>query len=81
MVRLGEHCVRTDPDCEWIVTEKNRRVKRCADLVLDVAVIDSIVHEKFDQPYRQNDIALLRLNTSIKSTGLYINRYFTIVNI
>jgi hypothetical protein len=67
MVRLGELDERSNPDCELTLEE---HVMTCADKVLDIPVIESIVHEKFDVPYRQNDIALLRLKTSIKPTGI-----------
>lgn len=67
MVRLGELDERSNPDCEPTLEE---HVMTCADKVLDIPVIESIVHEKYDVPYRQNDIALLRLNTSIKPTGI-----------
>jgi hypothetical protein len=69
MVRLGELDERSNPDCEPTLEE---HVMTCADRVVDIPVIESIVHEKFDVPHRQNDIALLRLNTSIKPTGIYL---------
>ena len=68
MVRLGELDARSNPDCEPSFVE---HAMTCADGVIDIPVIETIVHEKFDVPFRQNDIALLRLNTSIKPTGIF----------
>ncbi len=78
MVRLGELDERSNPDCEPTFAE---HVTTCADRVLDIPVIESIVHEKFDVPYRQNDIALLRLNTSIKPTGIFYSSYCFVLHI
>lgn len=73
MVRLGELDERSDPDCEHKLLpglSNNERLVTCADRFVDVPVVQSIVHERFDTPYRQNDIALLRLNTSITPTSM-----------
>lgn len=75
MVRLGELDERSNPDCEPAFLGGSsygaRRLLRCADRIVDVPVDQSIVHERYDVPYRQNDIALLRLNASIKLTGIF----------
>lgn len=60
-VRLGEWDLTSDPDCEDDL---------CADPVVDIPLAELIVHEKY-QPYskdHENDIALLRLNRSVKFT-------------
>ena len=78
MVRLGELDERSNPDCEPVSALSELlggdmgSLMRCADRVIDVPVIQLIVHERFDVPYRQNDIALLRLSTSIKLTGIFL---------
>lgn len=71
MVRLGELDERSDPDCEQTLSGRtnNRRLVTCADSILDVPVVETIVHQRYDQPQHRNDIALLRLNASVKPTG------------
>lgn len=71
MVRLGELDVRSDPDCEQSLLGRtnNRRLVKCTDGILDIPVVEFIVHQRFNQPQHQNDIGLLRLNASVKLTG------------
>ncbi|KAG8307791.1 hypothetical protein J6590_013488 [Homalodisca vitripennis] len=56
-VRLGEHRIYTNPDCD-------RRV--CAPPVQDVQVEEHKCHENYDRFVRQNDICLLRMASPIR---------------
>lgn len=61
-VRLGEWDLSSERDCEE---------DRCSDPVLNVPVIERIVHKKY-KPFsrsQENDIALLRLNQTVKFTS------------
>lgn len=53
-VRLGEHNLLTDRDCED---------GECADPVIDIPIAERIIHESYDPNSRAqaNDIALVRL--------------------
>ncbi|KAF2900708.1 hypothetical protein ILUMI_05478 [Ignelater luminosus] len=61
-VRLGEHNVKTDVDCDGS--------KYCSDPPVDVEVEEVILHEGYneDDSYIQVDIALLRLKKKINYT-------------
>ncbi|XP_017015614.3 spaetzle-processing enzyme-like [Drosophila takahashii] len=64
-VRLGEHNIRTNPDCQ----DTNGK-RRCALPHLDIGVENSIVHNNYnvvDGKY-YNDIALLRLQKPVRYT-------------
>ncbi|XP_063216366.1 phenoloxidase-activating factor 3-like [Bacillus rossius redtenbacheri] len=65
VVRLGEHNLATEPDCDQML-------HYCADPVVDVPVETAIRHEMFNSPYLKNDIALLRLQVPINMTTEYI---------
>ncbi|XP_043662908.1 spaetzle-processing enzyme [Drosophila teissieri] len=63
-VRLGEHNLSTSPDC--IVLPSNK--EQCAPAHLDIKVSLSIKHEQYytiHGRYYYNDIALLRLESSV----------------
>ncbi|ROT62135.1 prophenoloxidase activating enzyme III [Penaeus vannamei] len=63
-VRVGEHTVGQDPDCQ-----KNR----CAPSPQDIAVEQVVVHEDYGTPCLNcNDIALLRLATPARIDNLYV---------
>ncbi|XP_064292592.1 transmembrane protease serine 9-like [Plodia interpunctella] len=56
-VRLGEHDVRTDPDCVLDV---------CAPKVQDVKVKRTIIHPQFNNPEFHNDLAIIELEKPVK---------------
>ncbi|XP_037789161.1 phenoloxidase-activating factor 1-like [Penaeus monodon] len=63
-VRVGEHTVGRDPDCQKNV---------CAPSPQDIAVEQVIVHEAYGSPCLScNDIALLRLATPARIDNLYV---------
>ncbi|EDV30423.1 uncharacterized protein Dana_GF23281 [Drosophila ananassae] len=59
-IRLGEHRISTLEDCR-----QQGRKKKCAPPVLDVGIEKYLIHEKYDSRHIMNDIALLRLNTTV----------------
>ncbi|XP_055323307.1 serine protease easter-like isoform X2 [Sitodiplosis mosellana] len=63
-VRLGEHNLLTDLDCE------DDSEIDCADPVIDVAINQTIYHERYQSnlPGQHHDIALIRLAQSITFT-------------
>ncbi|KAF2896512.1 hypothetical protein ILUMI_09661 [Ignelater luminosus] len=62
-VRVGEHTIITDPDCEV------RFGKRyCADPVQDLEIAEVIPHPEFDTKTFANDIGLIRLANRINIT-------------
>jgi len=63
-VRLGEHNIQTDPDCEQ---------GYCAEPVQDFLPESIIVHEDYNNPAYKNDIAIIRLNKPIVYNGKFIN--------
>lgn len=56
MVRLGEHNINTDPDCEFDV---------CADPLQDYTPSELIVHKDYGKPQFKNDISLIRLDRHV----------------
>ncbi|KAF2902747.1 hypothetical protein ILUMI_03437 [Ignelater luminosus] len=66
-VRLGEHNVEKDEDCEGDNTIGSQY---CADPVVNVEVEERIVHTSFDSDDKNayNDIALLRLKKEVNYT-------------
>ncbi|XP_031619831.1 serine protease easter-like isoform X2 [Contarinia nasturtii] len=61
-VRLGEHDLRTDIDCD--------DDEVCAPPVVNVDILETFVHEAYDpnSPTQYNDIALMRLSHSVEFT-------------
>lgn len=59
-VRLGEHRISTERDCR-----QQGRKEKCAPPVKDVGIEKILIHEKYDSKRISNDIALLRLNSSV----------------
>ncbi|KYM76561.1 Serine protease easter [Atta colombica] len=55
-VRLGEHNILTNPDCEQ---------GYCAEPVQDFLPESVIVHENYNKPEFKNDIAIIRLNKPV----------------
>ncbi|CAG9789267.1 unnamed protein product [Diatraea saccharalis] len=55
-VRLGEHDIRTDPDCELSI---------CAPAVQDRGIINATIHPSFNIPPFHNDLAILRLDIPV----------------
>lgn len=60
-VRLGEHNVNTEKDCDPLT-------RICAPPVLDFYIEDIIVHQQYDPKKLSNDIALLRLATTVNTS-------------
>ncbi|KAF2899036.1 hypothetical protein ILUMI_07139 [Ignelater luminosus] len=60
-VRLGEWRRSTDDDCD-----DPSDIETCADPVLDVPIIEKIVHPFYNKKNRNNNIALLLLQKKIK---------------
>lgn len=58
-VRLGEHNLLTDQDCD---------VDECAPPVIDNPVAETIVHENYRAAKNDDDIALIRLANPITFT-------------
>lgn len=56
-VRLGEHDIRTNPDCQLRV---------CAPKVQDRHIKISKKHPQFDKPPFHNDIAILELESPVE---------------
>ncbi|KAL7727425.1 hypothetical protein ACLKA6_017550 [Drosophila palustris] len=59
-IRLGEHRISTERDCR-----QQGRKEKCAPPVKDVGIEKFLIHEKYDSKRISNDIALLRLNSSV----------------
>ena len=59
-VRLGEHNILTDPDCEQ---------EYCAEPVQDFLPESIIVHKNYNKPEFKNDIAIIRLNKPVIYNG------------
>lgn len=55
-IRLGEHNIRTDPDCEDGV---------CADPYYDYYPKEVVIHKDYGNPRLKNDIALIRLDRRV----------------
>lgn len=60
-VRLGEHNVHTEKDCD-------QYTGICAPPVLDFYIEEKIVHPQYDSKKLSNDIALLRLATTVNAS-------------
>lgn len=65
-IRLGEHRISTDKDCR-----QQGRKQKCAPPVKDVGIEKMLLHEKYDSRRITNDIALLRLNSSVTFESRY----------
>ncbi|KAF2896513.1 hypothetical protein ILUMI_09662 [Ignelater luminosus] len=63
-VRVGEHTINTDPDCE-----DGFRNRYCADPVQDVDVAEVIPHPEFDSKTLENDIGLIRVAHLLNTTA------------
>lgn len=63
-VRLGEHNLLTEPDCED---------GECADPVIDVPIAERIIHVSYDPrlEVQPNDIALIRLSHPVCTAERY----------
>lgn len=59
-VRLGEHDILTDKDCD--------KENKCLDPVQDIEVEDRIKYPRYDPRKKINDIALLKLKTPVDVT-------------
>ncbi|XP_065339127.1 melanization protease 1-like [Cloeon dipterum] len=55
--RLGEYDIDTDPDCAG--------QDDCAEPTQIIKISEKIRHERYDKPYSQNDIGLVRLERSL----------------
>ncbi|XP_077300193.1 CLIP domain-containing serine protease B4-like isoform X3 [Arctopsyche grandis] len=62
-VRVGEHNIKTDMDCEGKEDDLD-----CASPPQDIDVEETVIHPMYNNPLKQNDIALLRLKTPIDFT-------------
>lgn len=62
-VRLGEHDLRTDPDCRFNLLH---RKKTCAPRFQKFKMEKIIIHENFDNLTKHNDIALIRLDRNVE---------------
>ncbi|XP_077300191.1 CLIP domain-containing serine protease B4-like isoform X1 [Arctopsyche grandis] len=62
-VRVGEHNVKTDIDCEGEEDDLD-----CASPPQNIDVEETVIHPMYNKPRKQNDIALLRLKTPIDFT-------------
>lgn len=60
-VRLGEHDLSEPEDC---IIVKSRRL--CAPPVEDVGVEKTIPHPNFSNARKTNDVALVKLNRSVR---------------
>ncbi|XP_067629470.1 serine protease grass-like [Eurosta solidaginis] len=60
-VRLGEHNIKEEFDC---VTIKSRQI--CAPPVEDIDVEKTIPHPDFNNAYKRNDVALIKLQHSVQ---------------
>ncbi|XP_069688618.1 venom protease-like [Periplaneta americana] len=56
VIRLGEHNINTDPDCEDGV---------CADPLQDYTPTELIVHKDYGKPQFKNDISIIRLDREV----------------
>lgn len=65
-VRLGEHNLATNPDCEPL----NNGGTICAPPAVDISIAEKIVHEKYKMysSSSHDDIALIRVAQSINFT-------------
>ena len=73
-VRLGEHRLSTDPDCDDGVP------RTCNDTPQDFDIEKIIFHQNYGVPHvYRNDIALLRLNTTATFSGLLHIFFYTIL--
>ena len=59
-IRLGEHNINTNPDCEN---------GHCAEPAQDFLPAQIIVHKKYGDPAFKNDIAIIRLNKPVRYNG------------
>lgn len=60
-VRMGENTIGQEPDCDGPI---NGRMK-CAPTPIDIDIEEKISHPEFNKPRYSNDIALLRLSSSV----------------
>lgn len=63
VVRLGEHDLRTDPDCRFSLLH---RKKTCAPKYQKFKMEKISIHENFDNVTKHNDIALIRLDRNVE---------------
>ncbi|KAF2897103.1 hypothetical protein ILUMI_09084, partial [Ignelater luminosus] len=62
-VRVGEHTINTDPDCEERFGDRY-----CATSVQDIDIAEVIPHPMFRSKTLENDIGLIRLANRMNST-------------
>ena len=68
-VRLGEHNLKEDPDCEETFSGTNT----CNETPQDFKIEEVIAHTDYAKPVAfRNDIALIRLDRPVNKTGTYI---------
>ena len=68
-VRLGEHNLKEDPDCE----ETFSGTSTCNETPQDFKIEEVIAHTDYAKPVAfRNDIALIRLDRPVNKTGTYI---------
>lgn len=64
-MRLGEQNTTSDRDCSFVSGQEV-----CADPVTDVTIERIIKHKNYGENRFQNDIALLRLASPVKFSGM-----------
>ncbi|KAF5308213.1 hypothetical protein FQR65_LT06393 [Abscondita terminalis] len=64
VVRLGEHNIDTERDCENVYPSRSI----CAPPVQDISVAEIISHPQFDENLKNNDIGLIRLASRINTS-------------
>lgn len=57
-VRVGEHSIKNETDCETI-----KRIQRCNPPVQNLFVEEKIPHPQYNPVIYQNDIGLIRVST------------------
>ena len=73
-VRLGEHNLKTDPDCKSEQGEDCRNTECiCNETPQDFKIEEVIAHSDYAKPVAfRNDIALIRLDRPVNKTGTFV---------
>lgn len=65
-VRLGEHDLRTEEDCD----DGEPGLEYCSSPPIDIEVEEKVVHKDYNSKAVRYDIALLRLKHKVNYTGI-----------
>lgn len=72
-VRVGEHNLISEKDCAVTLG-----VEHCSEKPVDLPVVQYVQHPNYEMKTLKNDIALVKVKTTIKFSGKLICKVYSI---